>query len=135
MVGCATAREADDQARRELTIPNNIDQSKSSETDDDYHRLATLWENRGGSNGVADYPVGTGDLLEISVPGMEELRSTLVRVSNVGKISLSFIGTIHVGRLTEEQIKQRIVQRREGIFPGSRRSEQMTALLVAKIIL
>lgn len=109
-VGCATSRIADDQSHRETNV-GNIGVSSSSETDDDYHRVASLWKNRSGSNGVIDYPVGSGDLLEISVPGMEELKSTLVRVSNEGKISLPFIGVIHVGGLTEREIKQRIVQR------------------------
>ncbi|MGH7828663.1 MAG: polysaccharide biosynthesis/export family protein [Candidatus Binatia bacterium] len=62
---------------------------------------------------MSDYRIGPGDVLEISVPGMEELKASLVRVSNEGTLSLPFVGVMQVGGSTEQEIKQEISQRLE----------------------
>ncbi|MDP2603181.1 MAG: polysaccharide biosynthesis/export family protein, partial [Deltaproteobacteria bacterium] len=58
----------------------------------DLEKLARLWEARSRGNTKADYPVGPGDVVEISVPAIEELRGRVVRISGDGTISLPFIG-------------------------------------------
>jgi polysaccharide export outer membrane protein len=87
-----------------------------SERDDDLQRLAVLWQRRSGVSGDADYRVGPGDVLEIGVAGMEELRNISARVSNEGNISLSFVGAIRVAGLTEAEIKRNLAERLEKDF-------------------
>jgi polysaccharide biosynthesis/export protein len=76
----------------------------------DSEQLAQIWQYR-SDRSVSDYRLGPNDLLEVLVPGMEELKSNLVRVSNEGTISLAFAGVLQVAGQTEEQVKQQIVER------------------------
>src|SRR3972149_222203 len=72
----------------------------------DLEKLAQLWHLRSKERSVSDYPIGPGDILEISVTAIEELRSRVVRVSGDGTISLPFIGKITAAGLTEEELKE-----------------------------
>ncbi len=74
----------------------------------DLERLSGLWQKRARDEIAADYPVGPGDLLEISVPAMEELRSHTVRVSAEGTFFLPLLGKIQAGGLTEDELKEKI---------------------------
>src|SRR2546426_3406549 len=62
--------------------------ASSSRDNNDMERLADLWQKRKQEGVVDDFPIGPGDILQISVPGMEELRDLTVRVSGEGMISL-----------------------------------------------
>ncbi|MGH7774688.1 MAG: polysaccharide biosynthesis/export family protein [Candidatus Binatia bacterium] len=79
----------------------------------DLERLSRLWQKRGRDGMAADYPIGPGDLLEISVPAMEELRSHTVRVSSEGTFFLPLVGKIQAGGLTEEELKEKMRERLE----------------------
>lgn len=59
----------------------------------------------------SDYPIGPGDVLEVSVPDMPELRSRIVRVSGINNISLPIVGEIDVTGLTQDQVKRKIAVR------------------------
>ncbi len=77
----------------------------------DLHKLALLWEQRAWKGSAFDFPIGPGDLLEISVLGLEELKSRTVRVSAEGLIFLTPLGQIQAAGLTEEQVKEGIRER------------------------
>ncbi len=77
----------------------------------DLERLAHLWQSRTRKGSIADYPIGPGDVLEISVPAMEEVTSRTVRVSGEGTISLPFIGVVQASRLTEKGLREEIRRR------------------------
>lgn len=77
----------------------------------DAARLAQLWDKRKQATPEADYPLGPGDVLEISVPRMEELAARTVRVSGEGTIALPFAGVMEVNGLTEREVKEEIRQR------------------------
>lgn len=79
----------------------------------DLERLAQLWHKRTQEGAASDYPIGPGDVLEISVPAMEELSSRTVRVSGDGMISLPFVGTVQAGGLTEKGLREEIRHRLE----------------------
>ncbi len=70
----------------------------------DNARLEALFRARTQGKVVADYPIGPGDVLEISVPPIDELRKRTVRVEADGTISLPMLGTLKAGGLTEEQL-------------------------------
>jgi polysaccharide export outer membrane protein len=57
-----------------------------------------------------DYPIGPGDVIEISVPSMDELKDRTVRVSGTGDIELPLIGTLAVGGLDEAQLTDKLKQ-------------------------
>ena len=71
-----------------------------------------LMEQAARSSDESDLPVGTGDLLEISVFEVEELSKIRLRVPARGVISLPLIGRIHAaGRTTaelEDEIRERL---------------------------
>jgi polysaccharide export outer membrane protein len=72
----------------------------------DTKRLDALYRSRTGSGeSVADYPIGPGDIVQISVPPIDELRERTVRVEADGSISLPMLGTLQAGGLTEKQLR------------------------------
>jgi len=74
-------------------------------------RLELLWQQRMQEGLIADYPIGPGDVLEISVPAMEELSNRTGRVSGKGTLSLPFVGVIQVSGLTEKGLREEIRHR------------------------
>ncbi len=111
------------------SVPGNFD-------DTSVERLAQLWTQRRQPGTISDYPIGPGDVLEISVPAMEELKSRTVRVSGDGTIGAPFLGIIQVNGLTEEKLRQDITHRLEeymyrprvNLFVREYRSRQVAVL-------
>lgn len=77
----------------------------------DLERLGRLWQVRTQQSSVSDYPIGPGDVLEISVPLMEEIKDRAVRVTAEGTISLPFIGRVQAEGLTEEELAGELRER------------------------
>jgi len=102
----------------------------------DLEKLAKLWKERTQEKTVTDYPIGVGDVLEVSVPAIEELRGRVVRVSGDGTISLPFVGKLVVTGMTEEQVRERVTNLlkkymydpRVSIFVKEYRSRQVAVL-------
>ena len=67
-------------------------------------RLKALFEKRSKAAESLDYPIGPGDVIEITVPGVDDLKERMVRVGGDGKIELPLIGQIQAGGLTEPQL-------------------------------
>jgi len=67
-------------------------------------RLKALWDKRSAAIESVDYPIGPGDVIEITVPGVDDLKERTVRVGGDGKIELPLIGQIQAGGLTEPQL-------------------------------
>lgn len=74
-------------------------------------RLAELWAERSKDSFSPDFAVGPGDILEISVPDMEQLREREARVSANGTITLPVVGVVDVGGMTQDQLKAALEQR------------------------
>jgi polysaccharide export outer membrane protein len=77
----------------------------------DAARLRRLFEERTAPTAEHDYPIGAGDLIEISVPAMPELQHEQVRVSGSGEISLPLLGTLQAAGRTEAQLRDDLEQR------------------------
>jgi polysaccharide biosynthesis/export protein len=77
----------------------------------DVDRLAQLWQQRTQEQAISDYPIGPGDVLEVSVPAMEEIKERLVRVSGDGMMTLPLIGTVQAAGLTEEELREALRHR------------------------
>lgn len=67
-------------------------------------QLAELFRQRTQGPALADYPIGPGDVLRISVPPVDELAKRVVRVETDGTISLPMLGTMKAAGLTQEQL-------------------------------
>ena len=99
-------------------------------------RLDQLWQSRRANPG--DFPIGTGDIIAVSVPGLPDfdngrgggggggaatsgadsggdqaLDNWTVRVSGQGNINLPLLGQMHVAGLTEEQLRGELIHRLE----------------------
>jgi polysaccharide export outer membrane protein len=102
----------------------------------DLEKLAALWLKRSQEKGNSDLPIGVGDVVEISVPAIEELRSRMVRIAGDGTIALPFIGKMDAAGLTEEELQQKLVERlkqymyspRVIVFVKEYRSRQVAVL-------
>jgi protein involved in polysaccharide export with SLBB domain len=77
----------------------------------DTTRLDALYRSRTRGETVADYPIGPGDIVQISVPPIDELRERTVRVEADGSISLPMLGTMQAGGLTEKQLRAELNER------------------------
>jgi len=71
-------------------------------------RLKELYEKRSKAAESVDYPIGPGDVIQISVPGVDDLKERLVRVGGDGKIELPLIGQVQAGGLTEPQLTEQL---------------------------
>lgn len=88
----------------------------TSNNSSDLDRLVALWNKRTQGSEAADYPIGPGDVLDISVPALEEIKRRTVRVSGDGTISLPLIGTVRAKGLTEEELREEIRRRLEADY-------------------
>ncbi len=68
-------------------------------------RLSKLRAERSKDSFSPDFAVGPGDLLEVSVPDMEQLKDREARVSASGTIELPVLGVVEVAGLTDDQVK------------------------------
>lgn len=77
----------------------------------DLERLKLLHRQRAAGLQAVDYPIGPGDIIDVSVPAMEELKLQSVRVGGDGMIALPFVGKLAASGLTEEQLRGQIAAR------------------------
>jgi len=57
---------------------------------------------------AAEYKIGPKDLLEISVLGVPEIAKLVVRVSELGRITLPLLGEVGVGDLTKFEVEKKL---------------------------
>jgi polysaccharide export outer membrane protein len=73
-------------------------------------RVHALWAERSAAAESA-FCLGPGDLLEVSVPRVDEIQGLHARISPAGTITLPHLGTIQAAGLTESQLTDRLKQR------------------------
>jgi protein involved in polysaccharide export with SLBB domain len=89
----------------------SLESAEISQPARDNSRLAALYRSRTDGITVADYPIGPGDVVSISVPPIDELRERTVRVEADGSISLPMLGSLQAGGLTEKQLRAELSDR------------------------
>ena len=108
--GCsasAPAATAQENQGAPALADNRVPSTASSPLNQE--RLKALWEKRSGQEMAStDYPVGPGDVIEISVPGMDDLKDRIVRVSGEGQIELPLLGKLDVGGMTEKGVRDKL---------------------------
>jgi polysaccharide biosynthesis/export protein len=71
--------------------------------------LEALWNARRADS--KDFAVGSGDVLEIKVPGVSELEDQTVRVDGKGDLDLPLLGSMHVAGLSESELNSLLVSK------------------------
>jgi protein involved in polysaccharide export with SLBB domain len=75
------------------------------------NEMRELWRVRTAKGNIGDYPVGPGDLLRISVAGIDQLERQEVRVGGDGTITFPFAGTLHVAQMTDQMLEHELAYR------------------------
>ncbi len=101
-------------------------------------RLNNLWARRSrqASAGHNDYPIGSGDVLSISVPEVNEISDRKVRVSAQGTIKLPLIGVIRAAGLTDDglarelddQLQQYMFKPQASVFVDEYRNREVAVV-------
>jgi polysaccharide export outer membrane protein len=98
--------------------PGNVGEGTSiaSNETNDTEILSRLWQKRAREAALADYPLGPGDVLEISVPNLDEIQTFNARITGDGTITLPLVGIIQAGNSTEGQLRDEIRGRLEAKY-------------------
>jgi polysaccharide biosynthesis/export protein len=87
--------------------------AEKTKESNDSERLAALWEKRRQQRAANDYPIGPGDVLEINVAGVEEMKNISERVTGDETVSLPFVGVINTRGMTDKTLRAEIRRRLE----------------------
>jgi len=79
--------------------------------DENSQQLERLLETRSGADTNSDFVIGVGDVLEISVPAIEQLKAVGVRVLGDGTMTLPLLGRVLAAGKTEEQLGDELRER------------------------
>jgi protein involved in polysaccharide export with SLBB domain len=109
-VGCAARPVAATNPASTQTGALNPVPGSGIDSQSDQQRLQSLWQKRTSDNFGADFKLGPGDLLEISVP-LEQLQHREVRVSSQDTITLPLAGVVSVKGMTEQNLIDDLHQR------------------------
>lgn len=107
LTGCSTI-SPDQPLDDRLAAKSVLSQAREN---NDVERLARIWQQRRQENYADDYALGPGDVLEIYVPGLEEFKQLVVRVTGQGTIALPYVGAINVLGMSEKGLRAEIRRR------------------------
>ena len=114
ITGCSAVNsQSQDKAITEKADTAQAMSALRAKENNDLERLARLWQQRKQESATSDYPIGPGDVIEISVPGMEEIKVVSQRVTGEGTISLPFVGVIDASGMTDKALREEIRRRLE----------------------
>ena len=91
-----------------MTAPVDARVPSVANTEANQERLKALWEKRAALPETMDFPIGPGDVIEIAVPGVEDLKDRTVRVSGSGQIELPLVGIIEASGQTEAGLRDKL---------------------------
>ncbi|MGH8322734.1 MAG: polysaccharide biosynthesis/export family protein [Steroidobacteraceae bacterium] len=115
MIGCASApppavpeAAAEPVQSSDVAVPSAESRVPSvASSPKNLGRLQALWTARSQGSST-DYPIGTGDVLQISVPGVDDFKERTVRVGSEGNIDLPLVGSIHAAGLSESDLRSKL---------------------------
>src|SRR5262249_52976590 len=103
--GCASSTHLHTPADTTVAVTPEIPNTQERE------RLTQLWQRRTKEGVLADHPLGPGDVLELSVPAIDELKDRTVRVSGEGTITLPYVGVVRTAGMTDQELSAEIRRR------------------------
>jgi len=104
----AAATQSPGQPANAAVSRGAVSQSQPATSQDT--RVHDLWQKRNGAAEGA-FCLGPGDLLEVSVPRVDDMQGLRARISPAGTITLPHIGSIQAAGLTEAELRERLKQR------------------------
>ena len=112
--GCSApaSRSLDSSKTSQFDTASALQVSQTQENND-LVRLTSLWEQRKRERSTGDYPIGPGDVIEINVAGVDEIKNVSERVTAEETISLPFVGVINTRGLTDKTLRAEIRRRLE----------------------
>lgn len=86
--------------------------------DEDLSALEALWNTRTLAIGdtSSDFALGPGDVLQISLPQIDQVKDRTVRVSEEDTIALPLLGVINVSNMTEKDLRNDLSRRMSRYF-------------------
>jgi polysaccharide biosynthesis/export protein len=93
--GSAVSQDAVSQSQRAVSHDTRVDM---------------LWKERAGAAETA-FCLGPGDLVEVSVPRVDDMQGLRARIDPAGTITLPHVGAIQAAGLTESELRDRLKQR------------------------
>ncbi|MPZ78263.1 MAG: hypothetical protein GEU77_17265 [Deltaproteobacteria bacterium] len=109
-VAAATSSNGNSTKKMAAAEPVAVNQAKGN---NDLDRLKLIWQQRKQERRNGDYVIGPGDVLEISVAGVDEIKNLSERVTAEETISLPFVGVITTRGLTDKTLRSEIGRRLE----------------------
>jgi polysaccharide export outer membrane protein len=112
--GCSAgpAQSRDGANPQKLDAAAALGASRAQENND-LARLTRLWEHRKQERHAGDYALGPGDVIEVNVAGVDEIKFLSARVTAEGTITLPFVGVINTHGLTDKTLRAEISRRLE----------------------
>jgi polysaccharide export outer membrane protein len=116
LAGCSAAVTDNKAAGTQGTATADTAMAAAAEKakqSNDSERLAALWKTRMQQRVANDYPIGPGDVLEINVAGVDEMKNISERVTGDETVSLPFVGIINTRGFTDKTLRSEIRRRLE----------------------
>lgn len=108
---CHTASAQARTMEESSSLPTAIEASSAASGCQASSEFGQLWHERTAQLSVADYPIGPGDLLQITVVGIDQLEKLEVRVTGDGTVAFPFAGTVSVTRMTDDDLERELERR------------------------
>ena len=102
------AAQAPGQPAGSAVSQDAVSQSQRAASHDT--RVDMLWKERAGAAETA-FCLGPGDLVEVSVPRVDDMQGLRARIDPAGTITLPHVGAIQAAGLTESELRDRLKQR------------------------
>jgi protein involved in polysaccharide export with SLBB domain len=99
-------------ASRAYSDAKAVDSASNPDSAADLEKLSNLWKARTQSAADSDYPIGPGDVIDITVPALADIKG-IYRVTSQGTLSFPYVGTMLVAGLTEDKLRAELRHRLE----------------------
>lgn len=124
ITGCSTDSDYRGDPRVGIArTPSQEVYASAEESDGICHasgRLEELRNERMRDGDSYDYPVGPGDVLQVTIADLPEIQKLDARVDGQGMISLPLIGDIPVAGLTEDEVQKVVTDKDRRFQPNPR---------------
>jgi polysaccharide export outer membrane protein len=94
-----------------VSVPGQDALVSNAPVQDNARLTAELWRRRSRNSADDDYPLGPGDVIQVTVPGVDALKDQTVRISGDDILALPLVGSIKLDNMTESQLRAELLRR------------------------